>query len=112
MAFDINDRPQTIEEMRAYVSGAAAAAVRARLSLGANGPNLAETISGYYNLAGVSDSEANVKGSEILREAQKIETALTGIIASLAAILRKTDATISAHNDHETKQRAARAKLG
>ncbi len=112
MAFNITDRPQTVEEMRAHVSSAIVATDRARQSLLSNGPALAGMVSHIYSYMGLSDSEANLKGSEVLRAGQKIDAAIGEIMAALATVRRKTDEAIAAFSDHETKQRAARAKIG
>ncbi len=112
MAFDINERPQRIEEMSAYVSSAIVAAGRGRQSLTSNASALAAMVAHLYNYMGADDLAANAKGSEILREAQKIDAAITDIMGVLKVIRDKTKAAAAEYADHETKRRSARAKIG
>lgn len=112
MAFDPAQRPQTVEEMREYLSSTIVAANRARSALTSNGTALAAMVAHLYNYMDVSDTEAAGKGNEVLRAAQRADTALTTLMVEITTARQKTDAAIAAFHDYETRQRAARVRIG
>jgi hypothetical protein len=84
----------------------------ARADLNGASVDIAEHVAHAYNYAGFSDSEANARGSMVLRDLQKIADALDTVSVLIGSPQSRIRAALDAIDEADAKRKAARAKLG